>query len=279
VLEDYKDMIRDTTSDLQEHLKRLEEKVQILASRDDTGGAHSAIEWQAMLEEKESTQQGLRICAQLSAQIEELEPTSKENPQLSQLPSAHKYIKNGLDVTKGSIQSMVSRLQNHEAAIDRQMESMRSKDQLSEPDATQLIQLQETKESIHKCIQVVAEASEGSIVVERRNVFEDITMADDTYDFSISTVGDLVTARRIHLTGRSRHVAGQLSNESYQKTIDAFTKLDVGSGEQSTQGLSDTISASELEKEGSIRSVFGRYGPGNTLSSPAHGTSLSKEGL
>ena len=236
-------MIRDATSDLQDHLQQLDQKVKSLASTEDTGSsAHTAVEWQAMLEEKESTHQGLRICAQLSAQIEQLELSSSiENPQPLQQSLAHKYIKNGLDATKGSIQSLVSRLKSYEVDIDRQMASMSSKDQLSEPDSTQLTRLQETKESIHQCIQVVAEAREASVMVERRNVFEDITMAGNTYDFSISTVGDLVTARRINLTGRSRHIGGQISDDSYQKTIAAIAQLDMGSSERlHTPSLDET---------------------------------------
>ncbi|CZR37693.1 uncharacterized protein FPRO_07116 [Fusarium proliferatum ET1] len=75
VLEEYKDLIRDTTNDLQEHIHQLEERVH---------GKPPAVEdhvWLAILEEKQSTQEGLKICSQLSAQIEKLESASRENPQ------------------------------------------------------------------------------------------------------------------------------------------------------------------------------------------------------
>jgi len=197
VLEDYKDMIRDATSDLQDYLQQLDKKVKSLASTEDTGSStHTTVEWQAMLEEKES---------------------------------------------------------------------------------------------IHQCIQVVAEARKASVIVERRNVFEDITMADNSYDFSISTVGDLVTARRINLTGRSRHIGGQISDDSYQKTIAAIAQLDMGSSERlHTPSLDETLVTPELEKEkekgkekererekeSGMGSGFGRYGPGNTLSSPAQDATI-----
>ncbi|RSL40933.1 hypothetical protein CEP54_015971 [Fusarium duplospermum] len=83
-LEAYKDMIRDTTDGLQEHMKRLEERVQGLT----TSGVESTFgedpSWLAMLEEKQSTQAGLEICSQLSAQVEKLESTLRENPQFLQ---------------------------------------------------------------------------------------------------------------------------------------------------------------------------------------------------
>ena len=225
MLEDYKDLIQDTANDLREHMRNLDERVQSLSAAEAKSTAGDDTEWQAMLQEKESTQQGLRICAQLSAQIELLEPTSKEHPQFSQRPSAHKYIRTGLDSTKGTIQSLVSRLLSHEGDIDRQLKAMESKAQLSEGDATQLVQLQQVKESIRQCMNVVVEADE-TLTNERRNVFEDITMADESYGISVSTVKDLVSARRINLRGRSRHLGGQISDESYQKTIEALTRLD-----------------------------------------------------
>ncbi|KAH7129670.1 hypothetical protein B0J13DRAFT_427001, partial [Dactylonectria estremocensis] len=83
-LEEYKDLIRDTTNDLQEHMKRLEERVQDLTA---SGAERSVGEdpaWLAMLEEKQSTQEGLKICLQLSAQTEKLESISRENPQVLQ---------------------------------------------------------------------------------------------------------------------------------------------------------------------------------------------------
>lgn len=256
-------MILDTTSDLRDNLQRLDEKVQSLMIEGAKGSPEENIEWQAILEEKESTNQGLRICAQLSAQIEQLEPTSKEHPRFSQRPSAHKYIQNWIGATKGSIQTLVSRLQIHEDEIEKRIETMKSTVPLSESTATQLVQLQDTKESIHQCINVVSKAGE-SLEVERRNVFEDITMAEEAYDFSVSTVGDLVTVRRLNLTGRSRHVGGTLTDASYQKTVDALTKLDTTA----------VMSAQERKNESSASEFSDRYGRGIILSQPKDGSGV-----
>ncbi|KAG4275401.1 hypothetical protein FPRO04_14387 [Fusarium proliferatum] len=250
-LEEYKDMIRDTTNDLQGHMKRLEERVNALAASE----AESLVqdqdepEWMAMLEEKQSTQEGLKICSQLSAQIEQLESTSKEHTQFSQQPSAHKFIRSGLGVAKGSIQSLVSRLQTHEHDIDNRMEAMMSAVPLSEQEATQLAQLQETKESLRQCMRVVADAGEA-LSNERCNVFEDITMADSSYGISVSTVKDLVVARRLNLSGQARYLGGQISDESYQRTIDGLTQLDLESAKSGGQGIGQTPSAHGFERYG-----------------------------
>ncbi|KAK7211129.1 hypothetical protein V2G26_018307 [Clonostachys chloroleuca] len=214
-LEDYKDLISDTSNDLQEHMRTVEEKVQLLLNNDKaTGKVINASEWEAILEEKASTQQGLSICAQLSLQIEQFELITRESPVFSDRSSAHKLVRSGLDSAKGSIQSLVTRLQIHEDDVEKQLAALISSTHTSENAVSQLTQLQQTKDSLRQCIKIVSSASE-TLMDQRRNVFEDITMADDSYDFSVSTIGDLVTARRLTLKGRSRHVGGQLSDESY----------------------------------------------------------------
>ncbi|TVY79776.1 hypothetical protein Focb16_v008181 [Fusarium oxysporum f. sp. cubense] len=221
-------------------------------------------EWMAMLEEKQSTQEDLRICSQLSAQIEPLESSSKEHPQFLQQPSAHKFIRSGLGGAKGSIQSLVLRLQTHEHDIDNRMEAMRSAVPLSEQQATQLAQLQEAKESLRQCISVVADAGEA-LSTERCNIFEDITMADSSYGISVSTVKDLVIARRLNLSGQARYLGGQISDESYQRTIDGLTQLDLESFKSSGQGIAKTPSANGLRNGGVVSHGFERYGRGFKL--------------
>lgn len=63
--------------------------------------------------------------------------------------------------------------------------------------------------------------------IEQRNIFENITMADEAYDFSVSVIGKPITSSHIHLTGRSRHVGGQLTSEDYQATIEAIKTVDL----------------------------------------------------
>ncbi|GKT52150.1 uncharacterized protein ColSpa_12331 [Colletotrichum spaethianum] len=265
VLIDYKDMISDTTTDLNNHLKDVQEKIDRLKAGDITAIDDVAMEWQAILEEKETTQQGLKMCAQLSAQIMQLESSSKEHAQFSRRPSAHKHIKTGLSEVKGPLLSLVARLQTHEAQISSQMEAMSLEEVLSEPVSTQLARLQQTKDSISQCIKVVSEA--GELANERSNVFEDITLADNSYAFSVSTVNDLVTARQLNLKGRSRHFGGQVTDETVQKSIEALTQLDAEyiRSSNGTQSQQHDPSVCDLEDPSSAKEFFDRFGPGITL--------------
>lgn len=245
-------------------MTRLDERVRALAASEADGSVRDAPEWMAMVEEKQSTQEGLKICSQLSAQIEQLESASKEHPQFLQQPSAHKFIRSGLGVAKGSIQSLVSQLQTHENDIDKRMESMRSTVPLSEHEATQLAQLQETKESLRQCMSVVADAGE-TLTNERCNIFEDITMADSSYGISVSTVKDLVVARRLNLSGQARYLGGQISDESYQKTIDGLTHLDLESAKSYGKSDRKTSFPHGPNNRGVVSDGFEHYGRGHRL--------------
>jgi hypothetical protein len=68
------------------------------------------------------------------------------------------------------------------------------------------------KESLDICTKASKQASQ-----ERSNVFEDISMVDDNYQYFVSTVGDLVSARRITIGSRSLSVFGQMSDDSVQQ--------------------------------------------------------------
>ncbi|KAI1839565.1 hypothetical protein JX266_014226 [Neoarthrinium moseri] len=234
-----------------------------------------AVEWQALLEEKESTKQGLSMCAQLSSQIAHFESTTTEHAQFSPRQSARKHIQTGLGKTRESIQSLVTRLQTHEALLGSQLEAMSLNDAFSEPVATQLARLQQTKDSVSQCVQIVSEA--GKLVDEQSNVFEDLTLADNSYAFSVSTVQDLVTARRLNLSGRSRHFGGQVTDETVQKAVDALTQLDAEHLRllKATQGcpypLGGTGSASTSTDSANDRVFCERFGPGVMLTGKDRG--------
>jgi hypothetical protein len=138
---------------------------------------------------------------------------------------------------------------------------------LNEPVAAQLARLQQTKESLNQCIQIVSEA--GELANERSNVFEELDLADNSYEFSVSTVGDLVTARRLKMSGRSRHFGGQVADETVQKAIQALTQLDAeyykySNNEQGPRQTS-SIFPSQAKDKHTTRQFNDRFGPGTVL--------------
>lgn len=265
VLDNYKDLISDTTNDLGSHLSEVQAKIDRLQAGDAAAVDEVALEWNSILEEKESTQRGLDMCAQLSAQIVQFEAASTEHANFSDRPSAHKYVKRGLGEVGGSIETLVNRLRSHEASISSHLEAITLKDGMSEPVAAQLTRLQQVKDSINQCIQIVSDARETA--EERSNVFEDITLAENSYAFSVSTVNDLVIARRLNLTGRSRHFGGQVNDDTVQKSIAALTQLDMEHQRSSSPRISTDHPPSNAGRATDNKQFHDRFGRGVSLHS------------
>lgn len=178
--------------------------------------------------------------------------------------SAHKHVKSGLGEARGTIESLITRLRTHASLVDEQLEALSSGGGFTEPVATQLARLQQTKDSITQCIRIVSEAND--LADERSNVFEDITLAENSYAFSVSTVSDLVIARRLTLKGRSRHFAGQVDNETVQKSMEALTQLDALYTQTAGMNDRDLRRGAESPGSGEGSQFHGRFGPGKPLS-------------
>ncbi|KAJ6781861.1 hypothetical protein PWT90_06518 [Aphanocladium album] len=119
-------------------------------------------------------------------------------------------------------------LRGEETAILRQIQSITSSDRSPEEISAELRRLQSARGAIRDRMRTLSDADSGAAgIAERHNVFEDITLEDNSYNFAVSTVGDLVTARRINLTGRSYNVTGQLTDESFQRAVEVFANSGV----------------------------------------------------
>jgi hypothetical protein len=75
--------------------------------------------------------------------------------------------------------------------------------------------IQEEIDSIKQCLAICAEASVQA-GQDRTNIFEDVSMTDDGRQAIVSTIGDLVSAKRITAGARSMQLMGQMSDESLQ---------------------------------------------------------------
>ena len=79
VLKEYKELISNTTTDLEDHLQEIERKLQDLPLRGDTISDEDAVERERMQKEKDSTKQCLAICAQVFEQVSQVRPNVFED--------------------------------------------------------------------------------------------------------------------------------------------------------------------------------------------------------
>lgn len=97
--------------------------------------------------------------------------------------------------------------------------------------------------------------ADGTSSNQRYNVFEDFTL-DDSCNLSISTTGELVSAKRFTITKSSINIAGQISNESFEKAV---MVLQNHTGRLGGQPASKPMDNDE-------RLFHDRHGPGTSLS-------------
>ena len=252
-------MISDTAQDLRLHLGEVSEKMQALSPVESDHNDRETIEWRALLEEENATQQGLEICAQLSEQIERLDPTVEGRIGSRHFAGADHHVGSECRTTKAN---MVAQLHSHGAMIDKQIIEITSGLGLPRDTSEELEKLQATKQTIHNCAGAILNAS-ADAQIERYNIFEDITVAENSFSFTISTIGGLVKARGLTITGGSYNVGGQITDEGFEKALEAFTRLEL---EPVQHARSTTAASKQYGKQVSTGSDFHkRHGRGMPL--------------
>jgi len=270
LLKEYKDMITNTTADLEEHLREIDHKLQTLSSQGASISTEYTHERQQIQEERDSTQQCLEICAQVFTHIEQLQPTASENMSIASdtfqgpdtmpggIHSARIVTTDAFKACKEKLANTTAQLEDHLRDIDNRLRhfnsplSKKSNEQVNKKLAEQ--DIKEELESIQQCLAICAQASAKANQV-RINEFEDVSTTDDGHQVIVSTIGDLVSARRITAGARSLQCLGQMSDDSLQ--LLSRHRIYIGTEK-------------DVEPHPRTDAKFeGRYGVGLKLSSPS----------
>lgn len=226
-------------------------------------------------EERESIQQCLEICAEVSHHIEKLQKDSVLSHSELSRPHTHEtdlYAAQARRITSQRLNSChtemqltSAELQSRLADVDSRLASLSQKPWSKEGPATSCSDVdtvQKELDSIRQCLSICQEATEQSANA-RVNVFEDVTMADDGKQIIVSTIGDLIAAKRIKAGARSVQLLGQMSDASVQQCSQPLSSA-TNVGSMHTRAGPD--SAVKAEKP-STAQFTGRYGRGQTLAS------------
>lgn len=225
VLNEYKELIANTTADLEEHLKQIDDKL---------GGPSQGVQLsdedllqrQQIQEERESAQKCLEICEGVLTHISQVYPTVADDAPtppggylealtaLSGVPSARATTADAFQVCKEQLNDTAARLEKHLRHINSQLETSSSR-ALFKEQASELEGIEEEMDSVKQCISICMQASRRANQ-EGTNVFEDVLTADDGHQVLVSTFGALISAKRVTAGSRSRQWLGQMSDESLQ---------------------------------------------------------------
>lgn len=187
-----------------------------------------SINVQMMEEERESTQQGLEICDQLSAYIEQMRSTSLEKmtrvttiSEVGSSPIGHNNIpwlilSQALTSAERELINSRLRLLQHRHERGGQPRLLHRRESLLQDDETgEQNDSQEEADNIKESLKFFDQISEETSK-NRTNHFEDITTGDRSTQAVVSTLKDLISARRITSGSDSLQVLGQVSDDSLQ---------------------------------------------------------------
>jgi chromosome segregation ATPase len=256
-------MITNTTSDLEEHLEKIDSKLETLSVQGTGISNDEAIELRQIQEERDSTQKCLDICAEVSSHIDQLQPNAFINisapyhapvTTLSDLTSPQQVVSDTFNACRESLANGTTRLERRLQDINVRLQNFSVQPlDISDERITEQNRLQEEREYIQQGLDICAEAAKQAHQ-KQTNVWEDISTAEDSRQFLVSTVGDLVSAKRITLGVRSVTVSGQMSDNSVQQLSHDLFHV----------GIKDVV-----EPQTRTGTQFeGRYGAGVKLSSP-----------
>jgi hypothetical protein len=225
VLNEYKEMISNTTADLEERLQSIDNRLRMISTQGTGISNEDTDERQQIQEERNSTQHCLDICTKALIQIDQLQPnafinlSSTLNPPvttLTGLTSAQQLTATTFKACKERLTDTTTHLQRQLRDINNRLKQFSLQPtNLSSDQADEQEIMEEERDAIKQSLNVCAEAS-GQANQEQTNVYEDISSVDDSQQVIISTVGALIAARRVSAGSRSFQVFGQMSDESFQ---------------------------------------------------------------
>jgi predicted nucleic acid-binding Zn-ribbon protein len=227
VLNEYQEKIEDTMSDLTEHLRKVDARLQALLAQRIDDAEESETERHNLRSEHESIQQCMNICTDVAAHIDLVRPkivpymSSHDDRQVITTTaafgvSAQRDTEQVLGRCKDDLTSVLSQLRTRLHEVSQRQNILSHQHTIPADQEDDQKRLQEELESIKQSLSICEEASQKA-KPDRTNVFEEITMADDGHQIMVSTFGDLICARKITAGARSVQWFGQMSDESLQE--------------------------------------------------------------
>ncbi|KAL2845936.1 hypothetical protein BJY01DRAFT_213790 [Aspergillus pseudoustus] len=231
VIEEYKDLIQNTQCDLETHLEDIHLKMETLSLSTSTIARIDPAELRRMEDEKQSTQKSLDICQQFLLLVDQSwsnllgdlenasrEPSrrisSSERPMQSTLINAE-----GLNSARKEIMSWKLQLLQNLYQFDKQLPMTRpDSPPLSEGLSFEKQNFQEEVQGTEALLEFCKHAS-AELNQPRMNYYEDVTAGDNSHLAVVTTLKDLISAKRIKSGNGSKLVLGQMSDDTLKSVL------------------------------------------------------------
>ncbi|KAF3917256.1 hypothetical protein AA313_de0202247 [Arthrobotrys entomopaga] len=220
LLSEYKTLIEQTTSDLEEQLEGINGKLDnlTLISKPDLSNVGGGMvvgqvaeeDKRGIEEDKKSIEQCLRICFQVSEHIDKVQLSSVLSSPADSSDKARKLTTDALTGCKVELFNTTNALQKQLEDIQIRLAALSNR-----PESVGNNSGAEEIESLKQCLAICFQASE-QVRNNRMLVFEDVKMEDDGEQIIVATMGDLLSAKRVTSGSRSVQWLGQMSDASLQ---------------------------------------------------------------
>ncbi|KAH6646820.1 hypothetical protein BKA67DRAFT_525579 [Truncatella angustata] len=260
-LESYRTLVTTTTSDLEDHLLRIDEKLETIISRNTAASSHDTPELLSFKEERLSTQKCLLICRQLSEHIHQVQANTRADLGSFSERITHE----GLQECQTQLRATAVQLEkNLSDIIDQYV--IKSKDGIvSDDDIKNMERLREEWTTVRRCIDFCSEADQT--LKENISIIENYATGDDAIQYMVSTDGKTIHGKNRGFGSRPKQVGGHLNDVSLQQISKDIAQMytetiqSAVSSAESAVGI-DVDSPSDKDVSSNYHS---RYGRGNRL--------------
>ncbi|EEP83062.1 predicted protein [Uncinocarpus reesii 1704] len=261
VLNEYKKLIADTTSDLEEHLAEIESRLQAFPVQRGGESENGSTEWAKIQEERETTRKCIEICTRVGDYIDTV-----QSHDLRGVPSSsasQRATVETLKECKDKLTALSTEIGKRSEELGNRLEKIMSLEvKLSDEDADNMRKVQAERDGLKQCLAICNEVSAQTQGL-RMNVFEDVISADDAHQLIVSTLGDLISAKRITTGARSAQWLGQMSDDALQR----LSRDRAHNASDTTVGI-----------DSKTASFQGRYGAGYQLGADGSGMPQNPSG-
>jgi hypothetical protein len=261
-IEGYLDLLETARADLGDRIETIIDKLDNIEQRV-TGSASEAYEVKQIKEEKLSAEKGLQICAQLSAQIEQIQLTatraSHSNNGSDGSSVSDKITREGLEDCKNSLSRMATKLKSREKELFNSLAQRISASSRSPADAEAIAGLREEWESTRESMDILSTA--GSYLGVSTSVIENRAIGD-AFQIMVSSNGKVLHGTNRADGWRARQFGGYMTDETVrQLSRDMLSSFSPISSKEQHQEESQELPEPEPESQQQTE-FMERYGKG-----------------
>ena len=263
-------LLNTAKADLQDHLERMDEKLELILSQNTAGSELDVSEVRQIKEERLSTEKCLQICAQLSEHINQFQITAKHGDSTgaagdsSSIPE--KITNEGLQECKESIARMTQQLASHEKQLFDRLMSKLDITSASQENAADIARWREELMSTRKSMDILSTASSH---LEKNITIIENHATGDAVQIMVSANGKTLHGTNRGLGWRARQIGGYLDNETVRQISRDMVTISIqntDNKEPPPQGETPTVSDGK-GRDGRHSQFMERYGEGFKLTS------------